>query len=101
MEVQAVKTLFIKTISSIPGVVYVHGTDENIDKNEEVLKEYEYINVKLTPKGWDFVGSITILRSIAAKQLIEEIYTQMNFELKKERQKLNNITIFVKGVKSA
>ncbi|VEU74672.1 Uncharacterised protein [Mycoplasmopsis citelli] len=96
------KKLFVLKLSSVPGIVNIQANQESqtSEIQNESLDPMDWVEVFLTPNGWSFVASIKVLNAISVKPLMEELYSQINYELEKQKEKISNITIFIRGVKN-
>ncbi|UUM19780.1 MULTISPECIES: hypothetical protein [unclassified Mycoplasma] len=96
------KQLFVQTLSSVPGIVNIQANQDNLNKTQNTnnVNYVDLIEVFHTPQGWDFIAAVSILNGVPAKCVLEELQSQMQHELKKHNQKVNNITIFIRGVEN-
>ncbi|WP_036464018.1 hypothetical protein [Mycoplasmopsis sturni] len=105
MEQIQIKELFVNAITTIPGVVKIVKNDDawlqkNHSSNCIPDCDLDKVWAVKKSKGWDLAASIVIMPNVAAKAIIEELHSQVYFELKKDKQKIENLTIFVKGVEN-
>ncbi|VEU76282.1 hypothetical protein [Mycoplasmopsis columboralis] len=110
MELLEIKKLFVYKLSSIPGIVKIQKNENNLTENSQKTEfidmdnlqtdPIELVEVYSTPNGWSFVAAVSVLSSVAVKPLVEELYSQMYYELRKKKEILNKITILVRGVEN-
>ncbi|UWV86287.1 hypothetical protein NW063_00775 [Mycoplasmopsis cynos] len=102
MNKKEIKEIFIRIITSTPGIKKLHqlsyvDTILTINDNE-LLPLEDMIIANETIEGWNFQIAISVLSGIRVKDLNTELYKKLSYEFKQNKIKFNNLTIYLKGV---
>ncbi|WP_027121141.1 hypothetical protein [Mycoplasma leonicaptivi] len=104
MEILEIKQLFIKIVSSTPGITGIHlitgddqlwSSDINSNDDSDLIDKIFCIE---TDGGYSFKLAISILSNINVKNLCSELYQKISYTFSQQKIKFNNLTIVVKGV---
>ncbi|TNK83479.1 hypothetical protein [Mycoplasmopsis pullorum] len=103
MNIQEAKEIFLNVLNSTPGIAEIHPIHgsvsiENDDVKEKEIDILDMLVVEEVNKCWEFKCRVNILHGISAKQLINGIYKQLSFVLKKHDISKFNLRVYVKGV---
>lgn len=92
MNVNETKEIFIKIITSTPGIKKLHRLSYvdsilTISEDDENISLEEMVIANETSSGWNFQIAISVLEDIRVKDLNTELYKKLFYEFK--RKKLN------------
>ena len=90
----------LKTITFIPGIVGLAAMD--LKKSNNALKESDWnksIEVSQVPKGFEVSIAIIVSKDIQTKMIVREVESSIRDLAKKNKTKLNDLNIYVRGVK--
>lgn len=90
----------LKTITFIPGIVGLAAMD--LKKSSNALKESDWhkaIEVSQVPKGFEVSIAIIVSKDIQTKIIAREVESSVKNLAKKNKTKLNNLNIYIRGVK--
>ncbi|ACF07495.1 Uncharacterised protein [Metamycoplasma arthritidis] len=97
MDLQNIKKIIISTIltiSGIAGFASVDGKNKNLDENNIIIehsnKSEDIVIVKI---------GLIILSNINAKNIVDEIYQVIVYNLEKNNLKLETLDITIKGTR--
>ncbi|WBP84136.1 hypothetical protein [Mycoplasmopsis edwardii] len=103
MNIEEIKKIFIKIITSTPGIKKLHGLSYvdsilTISEDSTDMSLEDMVIANETPEGWNFQIAISVLEEIRVKDLNTELYKKLFYEFRRKKIKLKNLTIILKGV---
>ncbi|AKA50214.1 hypothetical protein VO56_03150 [Mycoplasmopsis gallinacea] len=106
MSIEAAQEIFYRVIIAQPGIVSILPLNNSSSEQEQEeldwpLDEKQIFNrlhVFQSNQGWVFKVNLQIQNDISVNIISKEILQRLQYELKKKKMKLDNLTIFIKGV---
>ncbi|WLP85366.1 hypothetical protein [Mycoplasma seminis] len=103
MEISEIRQLCIDSLSAVPGVIKLHKPSLDLDKSCSDAEECEVIlqdviNITSVDNSHSVQIAITVLDGVSVKFIVTQLFKQIDFALRKKKQKLNSLTVIVKGV---
>ncbi|QIW62106.1 hypothetical protein [Mycoplasmopsis gallinacea] len=106
MSIEAAQEIFYRVIIAQPGIVSIlplnnSGLEQEQEELDWPLDEKQIFNrlhVYQLNQGWVFKVNLQIQNDISVNIISKEILQRLQYELKKKKMKLDNLTIFIKGV---
>ena len=97
---EKLEQLILRTITIIPGIVGIVSMD--FDKSSRPLKEEKFLDgilVENTSKGFNLSIALLVKHNTNINVVIKEIDTAIRNILTKKTIKLQNLKIYIRGVK--
>ncbi|WP_027120341.1 hypothetical protein [Mycoplasmopsis lipofaciens] len=95
MNQEQVLKLFVEILESTPGV---HSICKDNKTQQSVLSSGILKIEQIKNNIWNFSATIVVLKNANCKAIINSISSLLRYELKKTKQKIGKLNIFIGGL---
>ncbi|WP_338822409.1 hypothetical protein [Mycoplasmopsis felifaucium] len=93
MNNKEVEQIFIDTLESTPGISAIIKSDDEFNSNiPAVFNVYENNNI------WNFIATMKLHNNSNAKDIVNSVWNTLKFKLKRKKQNIGKINLFIGGI---
>ncbi|WP_027334846.1 hypothetical protein [Mycoplasmopsis felifaucium] len=93
MNNKEVEQIFIDTLESTPGISAIIKSDDEFNSNIPAV-----FNVCENNNIWNFIATMKLHNNSNAKDIVNSVSNTLKFKLKRKKQNIGKINLFIGGI---